>query len=210
VLPERREDLGRRVTDSVTLQAQGASVVALVGPPGAGKTVLLKLIGGLVPPSEGRVVVRGSVAPALTAMSLVLPARGHRVRNALPTLGAMVGIPPQLVRSRFDDIADLLEVPDLLKSSTSLMESRRKRELILAMALSVEPDVLLIDLPIRHDRFGDRCMQRIDELLARDTLVVAEMRDLRKTRLVPDRVVAVQGGRVVEASSLAVTDSTAG
>ncbi|MBA2513031.1 MAG: ATP-binding cassette domain-containing protein, partial [Solirubrobacterales bacterium] len=59
---------GRRVVDGVTLQAHGRSVVALVGPAGSGKTVLLKLIGGLVPPSDGRVVVRGTVAPALSVM----------------------------------------------------------------------------------------------------------------------------------------------
>jgi ABC-type polysaccharide/polyol phosphate transport system ATPase subunit len=195
-LPPREEALGRRVVDSVTLQAHGGSLVVVLGPAGAGKTVLLKLIGGLVPPSSGRVVVRGSVAPALNDMALIMPARGHRVGNALPELGAMVGVSPRLVRSRFDRIAELMESPGLRKSSTSLMESRRKRELILAMALSVEPDILLLDIPIPRDAFGDRCMTRLDELRARGTLVVAEMRDLRKTRLEPDRLVALEGGRV--------------
>ncbi len=210
VLPEPQEVLGRRVIDSVTLRMHGASLVALVGPAGAGKTVLLKLIAGMVPPTQGRVIVRGFVAPALNLMSLILPARGHNVHNALPQLGAMVGVPPRLVRSRFDQIADLLELPGLLKASTSLMESRRKRELILAMALSLEPDILLLDMPIPRDEFGDRCIRRLDELRARGTLVVAEMRSLHKTRLVPDRVVALEGGRVAHASSPAVTARTAG
>ncbi len=200
VLAHPEEVSEHRVVDRVTLQATGGAVVALVGPAGAGKTVLLKLIGGLVPPSEGRVVVRGSVAPALNVMSIMLPARGHKVRDALPQLGAMVGVPPRVVRSRLDQIVDLLEIPGLLKSSTSLMESRRKRELILALALAVEPDVLLLDMPIPGDEFGDRCMRRLDELRARGALVVAEMRDLRKTRLAPDRVVTLDGGRVRDPS----------
>lgn len=195
-----QEDLGRRVIDRVTLRAEGAAVVALVGPEGAGKTVLLKLIAGIVPPSEGRVVVRGTVAPALNVMSLVLPAKGHTVKTALPALGGMVGVAPQQVRSRFDDIGELMESPALLTSSTSLMESRRKRELVLALALCCTPDILLLDIPLRHDAFGDRCLQRINELRAGGTLVVAEMRELRTTRLTPDRVVGLAAGRLVEAA----------
>ncbi len=196
--PPPREALdGRLLIDDVSLQATAGSVIALVGPEGSGKTVLLKLIGGIIAPTSGRVVVRGTLAPALNLMASVLPARGHTVKAALPQLGAMVGLEPRAVRSRFGEIMDLMEAPALLKSSTSLMESRRKRELLLAMALSLEPDVLLLDMPIPYDAFGDRCVQRLTELGARGTLVIAEMRDMRKTRLQPDRTVLVDRGRIL-------------
>ncbi len=197
VLAQREEPVARRVIDSVTLQAHAGSIVALVGPEGGGKTVLLKLIGGIVAPSSGRIVVRGTVAPALNAMALVLPSRGHTVRAALPQLGAMVGIPPHAVRDRFDDIVDLMGTPGLMKSSTSLMESRRKRELTLAMALSLEPDVLLCDVAIGQDAFGDRCVERIERLQAGGTLVIAEMRNLFKWRLRHDRLVLFDRGAIL-------------
>ena len=197
--PEPDAVLGRQVIDHVSLEAQGGSIVGLVGPPGAGKTVLLKLIGGLIPPSGGRIVVRGSVAPALNTMSIVLPARAHKVREALPQLGGMVGLPPQLVRSRLDQIADMLQVPGLLESSTSLLESRRKRELVLAMALCAEPDILLLDIQLRPgEAFDDRCVRRIEELRDRGGLVLAEMRTLSKASFTLDRVVSLDGGRIVD------------
>lgn len=189
---------GCRVIDGVTLQAHAGSVIGLTGPPGAGKTVLLKLAGGLVAPSEGRVVVRGLVAPALSIMSLVLPTKGHTVKTALPQLGAMVGIAPRLVHSRFDQIKDLMRAPALLQSSTSLMESGRKRDLLVATALSVDPDIVLLDMPIPSNAFGDRCLRRLDELRSGGTLVMAEMGDPRKSRLVPDRVVVLERGRIAE------------
>jgi len=197
-LPGQELLCARRVIDDVTLRARAGSVVGLTGPEGAGKTTLLKLVAGIVPPSEGRVMVSGSVAPALTFMALALPAKGHTVKSALPQLGAMVGIPPHLVRSRLDLIADLVDAPGLLKSSTSLMDSPRKREVLLSMALAVEPDILLVDMPIRHDAFGDRCLERIDALLERGGVVISERRDLRLTRLRADRVVALERGRLVD------------
>ena len=172
--------------------------VALVGPPGAGKTVLLKLAGGLVAPSDGQIVVRGSVAPALAVMATVLPSRGHSVKAALPQLAAMVGIPPHRVRGRFDAIVDLMGSPQLLKSSTSLMEARRKRELILAMALALEPEILLLDMTIPRTPFGQRCVQRVAELRARGSLVVAEARNLHRLPVVPDRVVLLEQGRLLD------------
>lgn len=196
-VPPREKLDGRLLIEDVNLQGRAGSVIALAGPEGSGKTVLLKLIGGIVAPTSGRVVVRGTLAPALNLMAAVLPARGHKVKAALPQLGAMVGLEPRAVRSRFEEIMALMESPALLKSSTSRMESRRKRELILAMALSLEPDILLLDMPIPYDAFGDRCVGRLDELRARGTLVIAEMRDLRKTRLQPDRVVLVDRGRIL-------------
>lgn len=192
---------GRRVVDDVTLELPGGGVVALAGPEGAGKTVLLKVIGGLVPPTEGRVVVRGTVVPALNAMSLIIPVRGDTVRSALPPLGAMVGMAPNAVRSRLDAVADLMEDPGLLNAPTGTMESRRRREVILALALCLEPDVLLLDMAIPDTAFGDRCLDQLGELVARGTLIVYETRDAGKLRLAPDQILTMLEGRVVGATA---------
>ena len=194
---------GHRVIDRVSLQAHGGSVVGLVGPEAAGKTMLLKLIAGIVPPSEGRIVVRGSVAPALSLLSGLLPTKGHTIKSALPAVGALVGIPHAAVRARLDEIGEFLESPQIKRAPTSTMEARRKREVILATMLSLEPNVLLIDIPLPRDRFGERCRARIAELRDRGTLVIVETRNLRKTLLTADRVVYVDRGRVVDHDGLA-------
>lgn len=191
-----RGGFGRRVIDSVSLQAHAGSRLALVGPEGAGKTLLLKLICGIVPPSRGRIVVHGLAAPALNALARSLP-KGQTLQTALPYVAAIAGIPPGLVRSRLDEIAAFLEFPQLKGSWTNTLESRQKAEILLATMLSVEPDVILTDIPIGRDAFGERCLQRLDDLRARGSLLVSEARDVRNIVPVPDRIVRLYRGRIV-------------
>jgi ABC-type polysaccharide/polyol phosphate transport system ATPase subunit len=193
---------GRRVLDDVSLRLPAGSLVALLGPEHGGKTMLLKVAAGIVAPSEGRVVTRGLVAPALGFVSLAFPSKGHRVKGTLPQLAAMIGIPPARVRGRFDAIAELMDRPALLKASTSLMDSQTKRELVLAMALAIEPDVLLLDIPIPPTKFGDRCIERISALREGGSLVVAEMRNVFKTpeALTVDHAIALEHGRLTDPS----------
>lgn len=186
----------RRVVDRVSLEAYGGSVLALLGPPGAGKTSLLRLIAGIVPPTEGRIVVRGRVAPALGLLAGSLP-KGHNMQSALLHLAAITGLPRDLVRSRLDVIAAILDLPQLAKTPTSALESRKKREAILATMLSVDPDVVVTDIQLPRDPLGERFVERIEDLRRRGSLVIIEAKNARKLRPAPDRVVQFARGRVV-------------
>jgi ABC-type polysaccharide/polyol phosphate transport system ATPase subunit len=171
--------------------------VALVGPEGAGKTLLLKLIGGVVPPSSGRIVVRGVVAPALAVLARSLPAKGQTLQSGILHVAAIAGIPPHLVRSRLDEIAEFLELPQLRRTPPIGMTGRRKVEIILAAMLAVEPDIVLLDLPIAPTALGERFLRRLDEVRARGGLVITEGRDVATILPAPDRVVYLDRGRIV-------------
>jgi ABC-type polysaccharide/polyol phosphate transport system ATPase subunit len=195
--PQERGAAGRTVIDGVSLQANGGSCVALVGPEGAGKTLLLKLIGGVVPPSSGRIVVRGVVAPALAVLARSLPAKGQTLQSGILHVAAIAGIPPHLVRSRLDEIAEFLELPQLRRTPPIGMTGRRKVEIILAAMLAVEPDIVLLDLPIAPTALGERFLRRLDEVRARGGLVITEGRDVATILPAPDRVVYLDRGRIV-------------
>ena len=190
---------GRAIFRDVSFRARAGTVVVVSGPPGSGKTTLLKLASGITPPSSGRVVVRGTVAPALDVMATVLPSRGHDVRTALPQLGAMVGIPARLVRDAFDAIVEIVGDSSILRAYTSYMDGARKRELVLAMALAVEPDILVSDYSFRpDDEFTQRCAERAAELRERGTLLVLESEKPGKLKVLvpPAHVLTLHDGRV--------------
>ena len=187
----------RHAINRISLKAYGGSRVALVGPEGAGKTLLLKLIAGIVPPTQGRIVVRGLVAPALTVLARSLPGKGQTLPSAITHVASVAGIPPGTVRSRLGEIADFLEVPRLKGMTTASLDRRRREDVILASMLCVDPDVVLLDIPLPRNEFGERCRARLARLTAGGSLVVVEARDVRKATLEPDRVVQLDAGRVV-------------
>jgi homopolymeric O-antigen transport system ATP-binding protein len=191
-----RARLGRVVIDRLSLQAYAGSHIAVVGPEGAGKTMLLKLIAGIVPPTRGRIVVRGRVAPALAALTPMFP-KAHTLHAALPYVGAIVGLPPHVVRSRLDEIGDFLGVPKLRTVSTLSLDRRRRMDILLATMLSIDPDVVLTDIPIAADDFGGRCLRRLDELRAKGSVLITEARDEQTVLPAPDRIVRLDRGRVV-------------
>ncbi|HXH33183.1 MAG TPA: ATP-binding cassette domain-containing protein [Plantibacter sp.] len=191
-----RGGLGRTVVDRVSFEAQPGSRIALVGQEGAGKTLLLKLIAGIVDPSEGRIVARGLVAPALTILAGSLP-KGERIGGALPHVAAISGVSPSLVRSRLDEIADFLEFPQLRKAPTNVLEKRRKAEIVLATMLCIEPDIIVTDIPFGQSAFAERCVRRLDELCARGTILIAEARSARSLVPLPERVLVLDRGRLV-------------
>jgi phospholipid/cholesterol/gamma-HCH transport system ATP-binding protein len=61
---------GERILDALALTLEPGSLVALIGPPGAGKTVLLKVIAGLLRPARGKVLVEGEDFAALSELRL--------------------------------------------------------------------------------------------------------------------------------------------
>ncbi len=187
---------GPRVIDDMSIQLPGGITTALVGPQGAGKTVLLKMIAGLVPPTEGRILVRGRVLPALKAVARGLPSKGHTLKSAIPFIIAVIGLPFSEASAKLDEIAEFMQFPQLKSSPTGALDNKRKAEIVLATMLVLDPEVLLLDIPIPQSDFGERCLERLERIRAGGGLVVAESRDLRRIPFQPDRVIALEHGRL--------------
>jgi len=191
-----RGGIGRKVVDHVSFEVQRGSRLALVGPSSAGKTVLLKMISGIVAPSEGRIVARGRVAPALNILAAAIP-KDQKLGTALPYIAAVAGLPPGLVRSRLDEISDFMELPQLRTLPTLALDKRRRPEVLLATMLCLDPDIIVTDIPIALGSFAERCVQRLNELQTRGTILIAEARGARGLVPLPDRVLELDRGRII-------------
>jgi ABC-2 type transport system ATP-binding protein len=162
----------------VSFEVRQGQMLAVIGPNGAGKTTLLKLLARVLPPSAGRVRVRGLVAP-LIALGAGFNPELTGFENIV-LYGTLLGNQPAEMRRRagaigeWADLSDFLSVP--LRSYSSGMLAR----LGFAIATECEPDVLLIDevLSVGDEVFRHRSASRIESLIGRGTAVVLVTHDL--------------------------------
>jgi len=148
--------LGDFTLKNANLDVSEGEYVVIVGPTGAGKTVLLESIAGLYPILRGQVWLRGKdatrLAPERRGMSIV-----YQDHALFPHLSVreniLFGLKMRKVRT--DEMAkslrlitDLLGIDDLLERRPTTLSGGERQKVALARALCVQPDVLLLDEPL--------------------------------------------------------------
>jgi branched-chain amino acid transport system ATP-binding protein len=215
----RKEFRGFVAIHEVDLRVSDGSVHALVGPNGAGKTTLFNLLSGFLVPSAGRVEIGGrdvtGLAPERIARLGV--ARSFQITTLFPALSARehvelalqagTGLGWRFWRSdrqlrRFRDRAyELLAevgLSEVAEVPAGVLAYGRKRALELAVALALDPRVLLLDEPTAG--MGAEDVDRTVDLVrrvARGRTVVLVEHNMSVVASLADRVTVLQQGRVL-------------
>lgn len=211
----------RAVVDRVSLVAARGSATALVGHVGGGKTTLLRLLAGLVPPTSGAVRVFGEDLSTLSYEGT----RAHRRRVGYVhegaallgnlTLGDNVGLPLLYhdaarvgraeVERRVRALADELGLTDALSSLPHATNASFRKRALFARALVLEPSVLLCDEPQMGlvAKEARRVAEAIERRRAeRAMTVVYADHDGYLDPFVADRVLYVERGRLLSRPSI--------
>ncbi|MGY5060724.1 ABC transporter ATP-binding protein [Streptomyces sp. 900105755] len=144
--------------DTVDLQVAAGEPVGLIGPNGAGKTTLMKILSGLLKPTEGRVRVLGEEPFARRAAHLrrIALVRGSQPLGAIAELTVMDSLRYQRLvydvgeasfRRNLEELADLLNLGALLNRQVRALSLGERMRAGLAMALVYRPEVLFLDEP---------------------------------------------------------------
>jgi ABC-2 type transport system ATP-binding protein len=183
----------------VDLTVEPGELLAVIGPNGAGKSTLLKAMARVLPPTRGRVVVRGSVAPLIALGSGF---HGELTGQENIVLhGAILGRSPREMRGRAPHIAGWAGVEDFLDAPLRTYSSGMLARLAFAIATDVAPEVLLVDevLAVGDESFRERSEARIHELMRGGAAVVLVSHALEYVRPLADRALWLDHGRVMAA-----------
>ncbi|MGW0157681.1 sulfate/molybdate ABC transporter ATP-binding protein [Mycobacterium sp. NPDC003323] len=208
--------LSARVEDrgiDVDIALDDGEVLAVLGPNGAGKSTLLHMIAGLLRPDTGRITVGQRVLTDTAAGVFTPPhARGVTMLSQQAmlfphlTVAANVGYAPRcrgLSRSAAEAAArrwlaavDAVELADRRPAQLSGGQAQR---VAVARALAAEPEVLLLDEPMAAlDVTATPALRRLLREVLADRTAILVTHDLLDALAVADKVIVVDGGRVVE------------
>lgn len=181
----------------VDLVVAPGEVVAVIGHNGAGKSSLMKTIARVLPPTRGRVIVRGQIAPLIELGAGFNPELTGD-ENVLLN-GTLLGRDPGLMRKRAPEIAAWAGLEGYMDAPVRTYSSGMLARLAFAVAVDGEPDVLLVDevLSVGDESFQRRSAQRIDDLVARGTAVLLVTHVMDQVLRRAQRAVLLDHGSVV-------------
>ena len=167
----------------VTFDVQQGEAIGVVGRNGQGKSTLLKLVAEVVLPDEGRVAVRGGVAPLIEITGGFVNDLSVR-ENVFLTAG-LHGMKKSEIQQQFDEIIEFAEIGDFLDTPYKHLSSGMKVRIAFAVVSRLEEPIILVDevLAVGDRAFKEKCYNRIEELLAggRTLFIVSHSeKDLRR------------------------------
>lgn len=182
--------------DGVDFTIRPGEVFAVIGPNGAGKSTLMKVIARVLPPTGGRVIVRGSVAPMI---ELGAGFNGElTAEENIVLYGALLGRDPAVMRERIKPIAKWAELEDFLDVPIRSYSTGMLARLGFAVATDVAPDLLIVDevLSVGDEGFQRKSKARIDEIMGQGTSVVLVSHSLDTVRTMADRALWLDHGHM--------------
>lgn len=182
--------------DQVSFDVRKGETMGLVGRNGAGKSTMLKVISGILKPTEGSVVCRGSVVPMLelgSGFDMDLTGRENIFLN-----GAILGYSEEFLKEKYDEILDFSELGRFIDTPIRNYSSGMLARLAFSVAAMVEPEVLIVDeiLSVGDADFQGKSKRRMLEMMGGGTTVLFVSHDVAQIREMCSRAVWLEHGKV--------------
>ncbi|MEM7047506.1 MAG: ABC transporter ATP-binding protein [Pseudomonadota bacterium] len=200
---------GEKILDRFNLQVNDGETLVIFGPSGGGKTVLLRMISGMIEPDAGRIMrdddditdlepqyrnmgmafQNFALFPHMTAFeNIASPLRAHKKTNQEITTAVL-------------SIAALLKIDHVLSHLPRALSNGQKQRTALARALVNAPSLLLLDDPLRNVDAKLRFEMRLElpRLLAQQgTTVIYVTQDYKEAMALADRIAVVRDGHIIQ------------
>ncbi len=205
-LKSRAKSLGRgkkqtrvvRALDEINLDIQYGHVLGVIGTNGAGKSSLMRCVAGILPPSQGRIEVYGSVSTLLALGVGFNPSMSGRDNVFLGGLAS--GMSREEIAGNFEEIAEFSELGDAIDAPMRTYSSGMYARLAFSVAAVVRPDILIIDeaLSTGDAKFKEKSLNRVKELRGEDRALILVSHAMQTLRDTCNDVAWLHKGKLVQ------------
>lgn len=185
-----------RALQNINLTVPRGQSIGIIGRNGSGKSTLLQIICGVLQPTEGDVTVNGRVSALLELGAGFNPEFTGRENVYMST--AILGLSRRQTDARFQQITDFADIGEFIERPVKTYSSGMYVRLAFATAISVDPQVLIIDeaLAVGDIFFQQKCMDHMRRMMEQCTIALVS-HDMHSVTNLCDRVVVLDKGRIV-------------
>lgn len=182
--------------EGINLQVEKGQTFGVIGENGSGKSTLLKLVAGIAKPTRGRIQTEGKVSALIELGAGFHPEITGRENVYIN--GIMLGLTKKEINAKFDEIVGFAELEDFIDAPVKTYSSGMYMRLGFAIAINVNPDILLIDevLAVGDASFVPKCLDRINDFRRRQKTILFVSHDLSTVEKICDRVAWLKAGRI--------------
>ena len=181
--------------DNISLTVKRGDVLGIVGTNGSGKSTLLKIIAGVLEPSSGRCMTKGTIAPLIelgAGFDIELTAHENIYLN-----GALLGYSRGFIDQHFEEIVDFAEIREFLHLPMKNYSSGMIARVAFSIATCIVPDILIVDetLSVGDMFFMEKCEARIRKLIeSDDTTVLFVSHDTNQVERICSKAIWIEHG----------------
>jgi ABC-type polysaccharide/polyol phosphate transport system ATPase subunit len=179
----------------VSFTVPAGRTLGVIGRNGSGKSTLLKLVAGIAKPTSGIVRVNGRVSALIELGAGFHPEISGRENVFIN--GIMLGLSKKEIARRFDEIVEFAELSEFIDAPVKTYSSGMYMRLGFAVAIHVDPDVLLVDevLAVGDEGFTHKCLDKFAEFKRRGRTILLVTHSLGLVERFCDEALWLDGGR---------------
>lgn len=179
---------------NVNFQVNKGETVGIIGTNGSGKSTILKIITGVLSPTEGELTINGRVSALLE-----LGAGFNREYTGIENIylnGTMMGFTEEEINARMDDILSFADIGDFVHQPVKTYSSGMFVRLAFAVAINIDPEILIVDeaLSVGDVFFQVKCYHKFEEFKKMGKTILFVSHDLGSIAKYCDRVVLLNKG----------------
>ena len=192
---------------NLDFQIKKGECVGIIGTNGAGKSTILKIITGVLNPSEGYVKIDGRIS-ALLELGAGFNMEYTGIENVYLN-GTMIGFTKEEIDARLDDILTFADIGDFVNQPVKTYSSGMFVRLAFAVAINIDPEILIVDeaLSVGDVFFQAKCFKKFEEFKEMGKTILFVSHDLSSISKYCDRAILLNKGRkVIEGNPYEVID----
>ena len=196
LLSDLRPDEVHEALRGVSFEVAAGRTFGIIGRNGSGKSTMLKLIAGIGKPTSGTVKVQGRVSALIELGAGFHPEISGRENVFIN--GMMLGLSKRAITERFDEIVAFAELEEFIDEPVKTYSSGMYMRLGFAVAINVDPDVLLIDevLAVGDQSFTNKCLNKFDEFRRRGQTILIVTHSLDMVTRFCEEALWLDAGRI--------------
>lgn len=182
---------------NVSFDVKRGETVGIIGTNGSGKSTMLKIITGVLNPSEGDVQIQGRIS-ALLELGAGFNMEYTGIENIYLN-GTMMGFSKEEIDKKLDDILDFADIGDFVYQPVKTYSSGMFVRLAFAVSINIEPDILIVDeaLSVGDVFFQVKCYHKFEEFKKLGKTILFVSHDLGSISKYCDRVILLNKGQKI-------------